>query len=89
MTVVDNIVDCIRNKYMIQGYYDVIITDDRSLVIDFITFGNKISNKLGNCFKLYKNEKDCIIFTRDNIYILIEYVFIDYKNIQYEINMFS
>ncbi len=88
MTVIDNIVECIRDKYMIHDYCEFIFTDDRSIVKDFITFGNKISKKLGNKFELYKHENDLIIFKKDNIYILIEYVFIGYKNIQFEINIF-
>ena len=89
MTVVNKIVECIKNKYMINDYYEFIESNDRSLVRDFTRFGDNIANKLGNDFELYKHENDLIIFKKDNIYILIEYVFIDFKDIQYEINMFN
>jgi hypothetical protein len=90
MSIIDKIANSIKNNYMIPKYNIFINFNDKSIIDDFNKFGNDILEKLGDEFHIYKYEFNSIIYKKDDIYILIEYVLFESTyNVEFEINIFN
>jgi hypothetical protein len=87
--IIDKIVDCIKNNYIIHNHSEVIEGNDRSVVANFPMFVNNVLQKLGNDFELYKKTNDFVVFKKDGIYILIDYDCVSFRSIDFNINMFD
>lgn len=89
MSAIDAIAGCINENYIYPCYTCILQENDRSVVSDFKKFANNIFNKLDSGSQVHKIGSDYVIFKRDNTYILLEYVFISCRDIDYEIDMFD
>ncbi len=87
--VVDAIVDCVNKNYMTPNYSNIIYGNDRTDVKDFPTFIRNISNKLGDDFVIYKEDIDFVVFNKNDIYILVEYILMYFNEVEFNINMFN
>lgn len=88
MTPIEVIARCINDNYIYPYYTNILRDNDRNIVKDFNGFVNNIFNKLDKDFELYKIGNDFVIFKRDEIYILLEYIFVSFNDIEYDINMY-
>ena len=85
--MIDKIVGCIKNNYMIHNHSEVIEGNDRSVVANFPMFVNNVLQKLGNDFELYKKANDFVVFKKAGIYILIDYDCVSFTSIDFNINI--
>jgi hypothetical protein len=86
---IDLIVDSINENYVYPCFTCILQENDRSVVKNFNEFANNVFSKLDAEFEIFKLGNDFVIFKRDGVYVLLEYQFISFSGIDYEINMFG